>query len=315
MTPQESPQPLLLRRKREALRAAPEPARSDSDDDVPYEMYYGLQSTGTPEPQRADSPNPVSLPPSPAPEPETADDSWLGENDDAELVDVEELQRTEAWKAHVSSAARELAAITSVCAAIVAAADKVLRQPIQAASKLVHGTQKRIRGTDLFYLLLRKRVVELGFCCPPVSDPMVQKLCSTRALSRGLEPAQAIEYLLKFLRKEKRKTMRHAQRSVQGPATGHHGDAATGRMPPNNPPGGGAVQPPPQPLRISAHALFRSIGLKPGVELTAAYRECEGLLAATGIARGRACEQAFRGGAVAGAANAVARAADATSWS
>ena len=149
---------------------------------------------------------------------------------------------------------------------------------------------------DLFYVKLIARVRELHFC-PDVSDPVVQRLCNDRSLSRGVRAAQAVEFIEKKLRKEHKTSPR--QRSAYPP--------------------GCSVQLPPQPARFSAR--YEHVLSKWGLKMTAgastsapevqsAYAEYMKVVAATNMARPRANEQAWRGGAMAGAANTVIRAAD-----
>ena len=301
MMPRGSPQPLLARKH--FVAGAAEPTRSDSDDDGwcdPQQSPHAtwLDSEGTPEPQRGRSGSPlpltkrVSLPPSPVTEPETAVDS---EDGGANLVDTEELLRRAAFAEYCAGAAQQLESHSKRCAYIGAEADKERLKPIQGPSKLLHGKKVRNRAMDLFYVKLIARVRELGFC-PDVSDPVVQRLCNDRSLSRGVTPAQAVEFIEKKLRKELKPL---PQRSAYPP--------------------GCSVQLPPQPPRFSARYEF--VLIKCGMmttarastsapEVQAAYAEHMKVVAAISMARPRANEQAWRGFAMAGAANTVRRAAD-----
>jgi len=235
------------------------------------------------------------LPPSRATEPETADDSDDG---GADLVDTEELLRRAAFAEYCAGAAQQLESHSKRCAYIGAEADKERQKPIQAPSKLLYGKKVKNRAMDLFYVKLIARVRELDFFCPGVSDPVVQRLCNDRSLSRGVTPAQAVEFIEKKLRKEHKTSPR--QRSAYPP--------------------GCSVQLPPQPPRFSAryeHVLSKC-GLKMTAGASTSAPEQAALpefmkvkvVTATNISRPRANEQAMLGGAMACAANTVRRAAD-----
>ena len=259
MTPQGSPQPLLAR-KRCAAGAAPllaEPMRSDSDNDGSCDLQQTshatwLLSEGTPEQQRGRSGSPlspaksVSLLPSPSTEPETLDDSEDDEDseDGVHYVDIDELLGQAAFRSACISLARDTKWASKECADIVARAVKELRKPIQQPAAFVHGKQKKVRGTVLFYTLLIKRVRDLDYFCPDASDPVVQTLCDS-PLSLGVPPAQAVTHRKKKLRKEL-KTL--PQQRAYSP--------------------GGSVQLPPQPPR-SISARYRRVSVKYGLTMAA----------------------------------------------
>ena len=224
----------------------------------------------------------------------------MEEGDNVDLIDIDERLGQANFAEHCVVAQRELAEITSDCADIVSQADKELQKVIQPPAPYVHGKRMKFRGTDLFYEKLIARVRELDYFCPDASDPVVQELCNGRSLSRslsnGVTPAQAIKYIERTLRKDARKAPQHR------------------KYPP-----GGTVQLPSQSPRSSARygRVAVKYGLKTGAsgasttlpELQAALAECKKVVAATRMARLRAAEQALRGGAAAGAANTVIRAA------
>ena len=307
MTPQGSPQPPLARKCFAAGAAGAAVLSVDSDDDWCHLQRSSPQATwhtseGTPEPQRGRSGSPlppppkhVSLPPT-LTEPETADDSWMQEGDDVDQIDIDERLEQADFAEYCVAAGHSLVEITSDCAEIIAEADKELQKVIQRPAPYVHGRRMKKRAKDLFYQKLIARVRELDYFCPDASDPVVQELCKDDTMSKKVTPAQAIKYIERTLRKDARQAPQHRQYAP-----------------------GGTVQLPSQPPRSSARygRVAVKYGLKTGAsgasttlpELKAALAECKKVVEATRMARPRAAEQALRGGAAAGAANTVIRAA------
>ena len=219
----------------------------------------------------------------------------MQEGDDVDHIDIDERLRKADFAEYCVAAGHSLAKTTSRCTEIVAKVDKELQKVIQRPAPYVHGKRVRICGTLFFYERLIARVRELDFC-PDASDPVVQKLCKDDTMSKKVTPAQAIKYIERTLRKDAREAPQHRKYAP-----------------------GGTVQLPSQPPRTSARydRVAVKCGLKTGAsgalttlpELKAALAECKKVVDATRMARPRAAEQALRGGAAAGAANTVIRAA------
>ena len=135
---------------------------------------------------------------------------------------------------------------------------------------------KKRRGMDLFYELLLVRVCELGYVCPPVSDPVVQMLCNDQTLSRGINPAQAIKFM-ECLRNKRKTVPRPAWKGWPSRAATGQGGATSCQTPQMSPPGNTAPQPPQSSAR-SLMNLFRSGTAGRSAAQWAAYIECEQVL-------------------------------------